>query len=233
MKQDLPFYHLCIETATEVCSVALGNGTSLVLEDNINRKNSHTETLTLQIEGLLDKSGISYKDLKGVALSKGPGSYTGLRVGTSVAKGICYALGTPMVAVDTLFGIAYGVKEVPKEGQLIIPMIDARRQEVYTAQYDHNLEEVSEVQNLIIKEGVFNDLSAESVILCGNGAFKCEGIDLGIPYQIINTTCRAATLIERSYDLLINGKKEDIAYFNPYYHKAPNVTKSKKNVLDS
>ncbi|NNF34737.1 MAG: tRNA (adenosine(37)-N6)-threonylcarbamoyltransferase complex dimerization subunit type 1 TsaB, partial [Saprospiraceae bacterium] len=222
---------LCIETATEVCSVALGNRHKLIVEDNINRKNSHTETLTIQIENILKKARISYQDLNGVALSGGPGSYTGLRVGSSVAKGICYAWDIPLVAVDTLYGLGVGVSDQVGPGQIIIPMIDARRMEVYTAHYDHQMNELKSVYNVILEEGVFNNLGAERALICGNGALKCEGIDVGIDIDIIPTTCKAANLIVKSYELLKEGKIEDIAYFNPNYHKAPNVTKSKKNIL--
>lgn len=225
------FYHLCIETATEVCSVALGDRGRLIVEDNINKKNSHTETLTLQIEKILNEAGISYRDLSGVGLSGGPGSYTGLRVGSSVAKGICYAWDLPLVAVDTLYGIGVGVYDRTFEGQVIIPMIDARRQEVYTAHYDFQMNPLKSVYNLILEEGIFNNVNADKAIICGNGAFKCKNIDLGIEMDIISTSCKAANLISKSYELLIEGKIEDIAYFNPYYHKAPNVTKSKKNIL--
>lgn len=225
------FYHLCIETATEVCSVALGNKDRLIVEDNIHRKNSHTESLTLQIEKILKESGISYQDLGGVTLSGGPGSYTGLRVGSSVAKGICYAWDLPLVAVDTLYGLGTEVSDQAIQGQIIIPMIDARRMEVYTAHYDFRMNELKGVYNLILEEGVFSDLKADKAIICGNGAFKCEGINLGIDVDIMPTSCKAANLIAKSYEKHNEGKIEDIAYFNPNYHKAPNVTKSKKNVL--
>ena len=234
MNDKSPFYHLCIETATEVCSVALGDGHIVIHENNIHRKNSHTETLTLQIEQTLSESGIGYEDLKGIAISRGPGSYTGLRVGTSVAKGICYACNIPLVAIDTLYGLGRGISEKLQDGEhVIIPMIDARRQEVYTAHYDHKMNELKGVYNLIIEEGVFEHLNASMAVICGNGAFKCEGIDLGIDYKIMPTSCKAATMIELSYELIMNGKTEDIAYYSPYYHKAPNVTKSRKNILGS
>jgi tRNA threonylcarbamoyladenosine biosynthesis protein TsaB len=231
MDQSGTYYHLAIETATEVCSVALGDKSELVAEDNIYRKNSHTETLTLQIEKVLRESGIEYSDLKGVTVSGGPGSYTGLRVGTSVAKGICYACDIPLVSVSTLYGLGKGVANRVKEGQVILPMIDARRQEVYIAHYDHQMNEIKPVYNLILKEGVFRNLKTDKALICGNGAFKCEGLDLGVPSEIIDTSCKAADLLEESFNRLTQGKIEDIAYYNPYYHKAPNVTKSKKNIL--
>ena len=226
-----PFYQLCIETATEVCSVALGKDDVLLTEDNIDRKNSHTETLTLQIDHVLSQAGISYKDLGGVTISSGPGSYTGLRVGASVAKGICYAWDLPMVAISTLYGLAAGVRELAGPNDFIIPMIDARRKEVYTAQYSYSLEELKEVHNLILEEGIFRELHPGKAVICGNGAFKCEGIDMGIPFEIINTSCRASQFISKGFEMHKKGQTVDIAYFSPYYHKAPNVTVSKKNVL--
>jgi tRNA threonylcarbamoyladenosine biosynthesis protein TsaB len=185
----------------------------------------------LQIEKILKEAGISYRDLRGVALSGGPGSYTGLRVGSSVAKGICYAWDLPLVAVDTLYGLGVEISDQVVQGQIIIPMIDARRMEVYAAHYDDQMHELKSVYNVILEEGVFSNLDADKAIICGNGAFKCKGLDLGIDMDVIPSSCKAANLIVKSYELLKDGKIEDIAYYNPYYHKAPNVTKTKKNIL--
>ena len=231
MNANRPFYQLCIETATEVCSVALGKDSELFIENNVDRKNSHTETLTIQINEMLSEAGITYGDIDGVTVSKGPGSYTGLRVGTSVAKGICYAQDIPLVAISTLYGVAAGVADKAGPNDIIIPMIDARRQEVYTAQYNAQMEEVKKTYNLILDKGVFQDIKASKLIICGNGAFKCHGLDLGVPCEIYESPCRASHFIREGFNLHQKSKIEDIAYFSPYYHKAPNVTVSKKNVL--
>ena len=224
-------YYICLDTATEVCSVAIGQGNEVIVTNDIARKNSHTETITLQIAQCMKEAGLQYHQIDAIGISSGPGSYTGLRVGTSVAKGLCYALDIPLIAIETLKGLAAGLKTEFDAGTVICPMIDARRMEVYAADYNKKLEELRPVYNLILGEGVMAESGYDHLVLCGNGAHKAEGIDLGVTFDIISTSCSASNLLKICNDLFLKGKIEDMAYFSPFYFKSPNVTKSKKNIL--
>ena len=224
-------YFLCIETSTEVCSVAIGSENGVMVSSDYAKGNSHSETITIQIEDCLQQSGLKFEDLDAIGITNGPGSYTGLRVGTSVAKGICYALDIPLIALDTLYGIAFGTRQYAEEGDVIIPMIDARRMEVYTAIYDDNLNLHTEINNLIIEENLFSYLSANRAILCGNGSHKCTGVNLGVDTLIIPTQCSASHLIFNCAEKFNSREFQDVAYYSPFYLKSPNITKSKKNIL--
>jgi tRNA threonylcarbamoyladenosine biosynthesis protein TsaB len=228
----MDLYYICLETATEVCSVAIGQGNDVIVTNEIARKNSHTETITLQIDQCMKEASLQYHQIKAIGISSGPGSYTGLRVGTSVAKGLCYALNIPLIAIETLKGLAAGLKADIDAGTVICPMIDARRMEVYAADYNTDLEELRPVYNLILGEGVLAESGYNHVMLCGNGAHKAKGIDLGVPFEIISTTCSASDLMKICNEHFLKGKIVDMAYFSPFYFKAPNVTKSKKNILN-
>ena len=152
---------LQIETATAVCSCALSlNGETIALRE-LNQANVHIEKLTLLIEEVLEAAGRTLKDLNAVAVSMGPGSYTGLRIGVSTAKGLCYALDIPLLAVSTLDAMASGFLEKHPDLQneaLICPMIDARRREVYSAVYAADLSKIEPVAARIIDESSFIDL---------------------------------------------------------------------------
>src|SRR4051812_22300499 len=128
--------HLCLETSTKSCSVALGqNGKLLALKESLDDKYSHAENLTLYIEDVCKQAKISLKYVDAIAVSKGPGSYTGLRIGVSTAKGLCYALDKPLIAINSLQAMAFGQisRLKTKDSGLLCPMIDARRMEVYCA----------------------------------------------------------------------------------------------------
>lgn len=151
---------LHIETATEVCSVALSEGDRLLAVCESADGNSHSKNLLPFIDELCRKSGRALRDIDGVAVSVGPGSYTGLRIGVSTAKGIAYALQVPVMAVGTLESIAYGALaegggECPAAGLQIVPMIDARRMEVFTCRYNEKMEEVAPAEALIVDEEAF------------------------------------------------------------------------------
>src|SRR5690606_41843934 len=163
---------LNIETATKNCSVSIAqNGKTIALKEVAEESFSHSEKLHVFIDNLLKENQIAYKDLSAVALSSGPGSYTGLRIGTSTAKGLCFALDIPLIAVDTLLVLAKQVNQ----NALIIPMIDARRMEVYTAIFDAKHNPATTVQALVIDEKSFAEIS-EKVVLIGDGAGKCKEV---------------------------------------------------------
>ena len=176
---------LLIETSSEVCSAAISvDGKVVALSENLETQ-SHAALLTLQIRECCETAGIPLAQLDAVALSRGPGAYTALRVGASVAKGICYALDKPLIAVDTLLALAYAsriqypnipISQYPNT-QIFVPMLDARRQEVWLAVYDSELREIAAAQPLILENNLFEAFVSEmaygvevgGIILAGNG----------------------------------------------------------------
>lgn len=196
---------LNIETATQVCSVALADGGKLLAIKETSAKNSHSSVITLFIEEVLKSAGIDFAALDAIAVSAGPGSYTGLRIGVATAKGLCYALGKPLIGVSTLQALASGLwllasgfwmserrgdpafegldakskRPVASSQKLVLfcPMIDARRMEVFNALYDESLNEIREPRAEIIHENSFDDLLKDhTIIFGGDGADKCKAI---------------------------------------------------------
>lgn len=210
-------YILNIETSTKNCSVSIAqNGKTIALKEVAEESFSHSEKLHVFIDNLLKENQITYKDLNAVALSGGPGSYTGLRIGTSTAKGLCFALDIPLIAVDTLLVLAKQVNE----DSLIIPMIDARRMEVYTAIFDATHNPATPVQALVIDENSFAEIS-EKAVLVGDGAAKCKEV-LNRENFIFLDEIRypsAREMSEISFDKFQKKEFEDIAYFEPFYLK--------------
>ncbi len=215
-------YILCIETATEICSVALINNDKIIAFEHDLSGNSHASKLHLLVENVLQKANIGFNDLNAVAISKGPGSYTGLRVGVSAAKGYCYVLNIPLIAINTLQSLANGyLMQNPNYSGLICPMIDARRMEVYCAVFDSNLNEILPTQAKIIDEHSFaNELAQNEIVFIGNGAEKCNGkFETQNPKFEIGYVCNASfisTLAQASFD---KNEFEDVAYFEPFYLK--------------
>jgi tRNA threonylcarbamoyladenosine biosynthesis protein TsaB len=210
-------YILNIETSTKNCSVSIAqNGKTIALKEVAEESFSHSEKLHVFIDNLLKENQIAYKDLSAVALSSGPGSYTGLRIGTSTAKGLCFALDIPLIAVDTLLVLA---KQVNQDA-LIIPMIDARRMEVYTAIFDAKHNPATPVQALIIDENSFAEIS-EKAILIGDGAAKCKEVLKGGNFIFLNEIRypSAREMSKISFDKFQKKEFEDIAYFEPFYLK--------------
>ena len=168
---------LCLETATPVCSVALNSACCTLAMRETEGQNAHSEKITNFIREVMEEAKIDYPQLDAVAVSQGPGSYTGLRIGVSTAKGICYAADLPLMAIDTLEAMAYGMKD--KLGSqigpddLLIPMIDARRMEVYASVFDANLNKINDTAALVIDENSFEDLRKDHRLwLFGDGAPK-------------------------------------------------------------
>ena len=210
---------LSIETSTRSCSVALSlNGKLVNSIEEVSEQYSHSEQLTVFIEQLLLNENIKVSDLDAIAIGSGPGSYTGLRIGTSTAKGLCFACGIPLIAIPTLDAMAEGMKKNYPDMQLC-PMIDARRMEVYCAVYYSNL--ASSVEAKVINEDSFKkELSQGSVLFFGDGANKCQNMlshpnakfELGIYPS-------ASDMIFIAYNKYENKEFEDLAYFEPFYLK--------------
>jgi tRNA threonylcarbamoyladenosine biosynthesis protein TsaB len=187
---------------------------------------SHAERLHVFIEEIIKEVGITLQDLCAVAVSQGPGSYTGLRIGVSAAKGLCYALDIPLIAVDTLQVLA---SQVNVSGGFIIPMIDARRMEVYSAVFNSNLEKKRAVCAEIITEDSFEDLQ-EAVYFVGDCAEKCKTVLTKTNHIFLEDIKypSAKEMSALSYEKFKAGNTVDVAYFEPYYLKDFMITTSKK-----
>ena len=218
---------LCLETASTNCSVALSvDGSVAAFKEDNGRSYSHSESLHVFIEEMLAEAEVSLDQLDAIAVSKGPGSYTGLRIGVSAAKGICYAREIPLISINTLRNMAGAIDS---DG-LIIPLLDARRMEVYAAVYDSKGEEVKPTWAEIVNEESFKDFSGdEPVQLVGNGAEKCREILNYSNFQY-NTDLvpSAGSMVQLAHSKFLQSDFEDTAYFEPFYLKDFIVTKPKK-----
>jgi tRNA threonylcarbamoyladenosine biosynthesis protein TsaB len=213
---------LSIETSTTVCSVALHRGQKLLTSAEIQIEKSHSRFITILIEKLFSDSGEKINNLSAIAVSKGPGSYTGLRIGVSTAKGICYALDKPLIAIDTLESMAYQVNQSNVHKALLCPMIDARRMEVYCALYDANLNCEENVKAVIIDENSFKEiLSSQQVLFFGDGSQKCAEV-LGKnknAFFLEKINPSAISIGELALNTFEEKRFEDVAYFEPFYLK--------------
>ena len=231
---------LLIETATEVCSVGLSVDGCVRAVAEEPPPARHAAQLTLLIQDCLQQAGSTLAELDAVAVSSGPGSYTGLRVGASVAKGICYALSKPLIAVNTLDALAAGMRSAQAdsgEDVLFMPMLDARRQEVWTAVCDHRLRRLTPPEVLILENNLFSFLEKKTgisagvkrLILGGNGSVKVEkGVNLSGPVIFSVLQCAAAFLSGEAEGKFKESDFEDVVYFEPVYMKPPNITAPKK-----
>lgn len=220
-------YILNIETATKNCSVALAKeGKTILCKEIAEEGYSHAERLHVFIEEIVKEAGITFSDLAAIAVSQGPGSYTGLRIGVSAAKGLCYALGIPLIAIDTLQTLA---SQITVSDGLIIPMIDARRMEVYSAVFDVNHQNKRETQAEIIDDNSFQGFE-ETLYFIGDCAEKCKSVlTKGNFVFLENIKYPSAKEMSRlSYDKYKISDTVDVAYFEPYYLKDFMITTSKK-----
>ena len=211
-------YILNIETATKNCSVSIAaNGKTLVCKEISELGYSHAEKLHLFIQDVIQEAAISFSQLSAIAVSQGPGSYTGLRIGVSAAKGLSYALQIPLIAVDTLLALAYQVSE--NDG-LIVPMIDARRMEVYSAIFDSNKQKIREVQAEIISEESFAAIS-DKIYFIGDSNEKVKSVLTKSNFVFLDAIQypSAKEMSTISYQKYLEKDFEDVAYFEPYYLK--------------
>ena len=211
-----------IETSTKACSVALSdNG---VLKDHLEHKTDefmHAEWLHPAIQRLLDRNQLDVKDLRAVAISQGPGSYTGLRIGVSAAKGFAYATNIPLIGVDTLQLLAFQARLKMPEEKRFVPMIDARRMEVFTATFDDGLHCIVPAHPLILDEHSFNGEAGNTLVLCGDGAHKAMQLNIVSPRLIDAEVSSplAQHMCALSYNKFIRKEFENVAYFEPFYLK--------------
>jgi tRNA threonylcarbamoyladenosine biosynthesis protein TsaB len=217
---------LSLDTATSVCSVALHQDKKLLACQDLFVEQSHSVMLTVMIDHILHQTNVPKEKLTAIAISDGPGSYTGLRVGSSVAKGLCYALDIPLFSVSTLQALASqmvatftSLQTTINKKILLCPMLDARRMEVYTALYQLDLQEVSPVEAKVVNENSFADYVSENLIVCfGNGAMKCKTLlqhpnFIFIP-AIELSAVTVGDLMAKNY-----ARKVDVAYYEPLYLK--------------
>lgn len=229
---------LAIDTAIDVCSVSLIQSDSKLYTIEGDKKATHSSTLFTSIEKILKQTNTAYAELNAIAVSSGPGSYTGLRIGVSASKGICYALQIPLIAIDTLLAMALAMKSLHPIGEndLLQPMIDARRMEVYTAVYNSNLNTIIPPAAVIIDETSFSHLPLNGKLFTGgNGAFKCQvytdEVDAIISIDsLVHTSATVAKLALQKY---ANNEFEDVAYFEPFYLKSYIPGKPKVKGLNS
>lgn len=210
---------LCIETATTNCSVAIFKGTECVaFKEDSSSGYSHNEQLHVFVQDVCAQAGVNLSDLKAVAVSKGPGSYTGLRIGVSAAKGLCYALSIPLIALETLIVLA---ESTEKTTNFIVPMIDARRMEVYTCVLDGNggVLDPSKAE-ILTQESFAKYLQKGSVTFIGNGVEKWQKIAAHPNAKFKPGIMPSAKdMGAKANDLFLKNEFVDVAYFEPYYLK--------------
>jgi tRNA threonylcarbamoyladenosine biosynthesis protein TsaB len=212
---------LCIETSTSVCSAALHRDGNLLRAIEEHKPQSAAAQLAVQIDQLFTQTGLPKKKLDAVAVSAGPGSYTGLRIGVATAKGICFALDVPLIGLDSLQVLAASIAS-PIDAELLCPMIDARRMEVYTALFDLSLKRVEQTHARIIDQSSFvEQLSNQSIAFFGNGADKCKEM-ISHPGALFlegvyPCASRMGNLSKAKYD---ENQFEDLNLFEPNYLKA-------------
>jgi tRNA threonylcarbamoyladenosine biosynthesis protein TsaB len=230
---------ICLETATNLCSVALCGNEGLVSLRESHDTKSHASMITVFIDDILKEQGLKVRDLEAIAVSRGPGSYTGLRIGVSAAKGLAYASSIPLIAIDTTISMFFGFREKGLIGEenpekvLFCPMLDARRMEVYCAIYNYSGEKVKNISAEVITEDSFGDIpESEKIIFFGNGADKCRDIiKRNNSCFISDFSISAAHMLTPAYQALRSLDFQDIAYFEPFYLKDFITSKPRNSIL--
>lgn len=221
---------LYLETSSKNCSVAVSDDDKLLcLCEEVSENYKQSESLHTYVEWALEGAGISIKDIEAVSLGKGPGSYTGLRIGAASAKGFCYGLKVPFIAINSLESMIEPF--LGHNYDFIVPLIDARRMEVYTAVYDGSTgKEVSATEAKILDETSFEEFRDKKVIFVGDGAKKAKDI-LNLPDADFNENIypSAQYLIKKTLEKINNKEFEDMAYFEPFYLKDFHGVKKKKS----
>ena len=224
---------LSIETSTSICSVAIHEQGELLALAEIKEPGAHAEKLLLLVDEVFEKAGLSFADLDAVAVSQGPGSYTGLRIGVSTAKGIAYALEIPLIGINTLQAMAASQSVAP--GDYVVAVLDARRKEVYTQTFGDSLQELSPIEAVVLEEGVFGSILEKGrVYFVGDGVEKVkEEVKSANALFVADW---AISLSAKNMGVLASEKHarqewEDLAYFVPNYLKEFKALQSTKNPL--
>lgn len=216
-------YILHLETSTKVCSVALSkNGACIDFTTESTQEFVHSERLNVLIADLIQRNKLAFSDFSAVSVSSGPGSYTGLRIGVSTAKGLCYALSIPLIVIDSLSALAYMIKsQVEIHDSLVLSMIDARRMEAYTALFDADLCMIKPVSADIFDEQYLSEImDSQSIIIVGDAQEKCKEIwKERKNFQFTDIAADARGQVEPAYQKFQNQDFADLVYFEPQYFK--------------
>jgi tRNA threonylcarbamoyladenosine biosynthesis protein TsaB len=218
---------LCLETATHLCSVALCDKNGVVAIRESDEGRSHASLLTVFAGEVLKEAGIGAAELEAIAVSKGPGSYTGLRIGVSAAKGMAYATSVPLIGISTTTSMFHGFRESEKtrysftDSDLFAPALDARRMELYLTVIDSSCNTVKKITAEIVGSDTFRSFPASSrIFLFGDGAAKCRGVVEGDNIIIVDDFRISASYMQvPAFEALRNMHFEDVAYFEPFYLK--------------
>jgi len=230
---------ICLETSTLICSVALCDLNGVVALKESSENKSHASQLTIFIEELLAGAGLRVSNLDAVAISKGPGSYTGLRIGVSTAKGLAFAGSIPLIGIETTLSMFHGIDETIKrkydldKTSLFVPMLDARRMEVYYSILSSEGKSIKEISAEIIDNRFFGDIPENiRILIFGDGASKCKQLlKRGNIAFADEFRMSAAYMYEPAFKSLRERRFEDIAYFEPFYLKDFITSRPKKNIL--
>lgn len=230
---------ICLETSTLLCSVALCDANGVVALRESSENKSHASQLTVFIEELLSEAGLRVGDLDAVAVSKGPGSFTGLRIGVSTAKGLAFAGSIPLIGIETTLSMFHGIDETIKrkygidKTSLFVPMLDARRMEVYYSILTSEGKLIKQISAEIIDDRSFSDIPENvRMLIFGDGASKCKQVlKRGNIVFADEFRMSAAYMYEPAFKSLRERRFEDIAYFEPFYLKDFITSRPKKNIL--
>ena len=233
---------LCIETGTDICSVGIAENGELVSLRESDEGRDHARKVGVFVDEILKENRLDPDDLDAVAVGKGPGSYTGLRIGVSFAKGLCYGLRKPLVAVGSLDALCEVAREDYEAGILAVedweravlcPMVDARRMEVYCQQFDAQPHPLSGVEAKVVTAESFLDerRAGRTMVLFGSGAGTCKELFPEDNVRLVEVTPSARGLVKPAYEAFRHKKFEDIAYFEPFYLKDFVVTPSSKKIF--
>jgi tRNA threonylcarbamoyladenosine biosynthesis protein TsaB len=230
---------ICLETSTLLCSVALCDANGVVALRESSENKSHASQLTIFIEELLAGAGLRVSDLDAVAVSKGPGSFTGLRIGVSTAKGLAFAGSIPLIGIETTLSMFHGINETIKikygidKTSLFVPMLDARRMEVYYSILTSEGKSIKQISAEIIDDRSFSDIPENvRMLIFGDGASKCKQVLKGGNIVFADEfRMSAAYMYEPAFKSLRERQFEDIAYFEPFYLKDFITSRPKKNIL--
>jgi len=230
---------ICLETATNLCSVALCDNNGVVALRESDETKSHASMLTVFIQEILKEKGVKPEELEAIAVSRGPGSYTGLRIGVSAAKGIAYGAAIPLIAIDTTLSMFHGVAEKwlknkeTDSGTIFCPMLDARRMEVYYALYNSEGKRIKDIAAEVITAESFTEFPlSQKILFFGDGSAKCRHL-ISRPDSCFDNEYRisAAHMQKPAYEAFNAKLFEDVAYFEPFYLKDFITTKQRKNIL--
>lgn len=226
---------ILIETSTSLCSTAIAEDGKVTIEKISDEPRAHASLTALFVSDMLKEKGLKVTDCDAVAVSEGPGSYTGLRVGVSTAKGLCFGAGIPLISVGTLDTLVWQAKEeglVPEDCKYIVPMIDARRMEVYTGVFTPKGKQVTPTKAEVVTGESFKEYLAEGpVLFIGDGAMKCEGTINNPGATFIQLSPKASGMTRPATEALKQHNFRDVAYFEPFYLKEFVTTVSKKKLF--